>query len=171
MVPVVRLYLEGDGYRVYENPDGSDYFDLAARRDGEVGLVELKLDRDAVVLYQALRRRAWGDWAAVALASERAARRLAERPSSEARASVGVWWVKGDGVEVLRPALRWGRASDTPVLSAARAQFEEWLDRVDRGEIPPGVRWEGLQREVGRLSQGRRFREWTLEEALGREQR
>ncbi len=167
MLPVVRRHLEEEGYRVYANPDGSDYFDLVARRAGEVGLVELKLARGGPVFYQALRRRAWGDWAAVALSSEGPARRLAETSTHPLRTPVGVWWVHADHVEVLRPARRRDVPLDSPVLRAARAEFEQWLDRIDRGELPPGVRWEGLHREVGRISKGRRFREWTLEEASG----
>jgi hypothetical protein len=165
MWPIVGRYLEEQGYRVYVNPDGSDYFDMVARRDGEVGLVELKLDRGAAVLYQALRRRAWGDWIAVALASEGAARRLAGATGHPLRAAIGVWCVHLDRVEVLRAAVPRRRPLDSPVLCAARAEFARWLDRVDDGEIPAGVRWEGLHRDVRRVSKGRRFREWTLEEA------
>ena len=166
MVPAVRRFLEEQGYRVYENPDGQDYFDLAARRDREVGLVELKIDRAGTVLYQALRRRAWGDWTAVALASGPAARRLAAASRSHpARDAVGVWWVHGSQVDVLRTARGWPLPADAGPLREARESFLGWLDRVDRGEIPPGVGWDGLSREIGRLSGGRRFREWTLEEA------
>lgn len=166
MLPAVRRHLEQEGYRVYENPDGKDYFDLVARRGAEVGLVELKLEQGRVVLYQALRRRAWGDWTAVALAAEAPARRLLGSATSALRAPVGVWWVHDGQVEVLRPALR-RRSSFSPPMVEARRRFDEWLDRVDRGEIPSGALWEGLQREVGRLSHGRRFREWTIEEAVG----
>lgn len=169
MLPTVRTFLENQGYRVYPNPDGSDYFDLAARRGTEVGLVELKLDRASQVFYQALRRRAWGDWTAVALASRPAAERLVALPSAPARARVGIWWVGHDRVEVLRPARSFEPPPDAAPLHEARAAFESWLDRVDRGEIPPGATWEGLHREVRRLSGGRRFREWTLEEATAEE--
>lgn len=166
MLPTVQRFLEAQGYRVYVNPDGADYFDVVARRGEEIGLVELKLAQGTAVFNQALRRRAWGDWTAVGLAAEGPARRLiAETSARPLRAVVGVWWVHGDAVEVLRAAALRPPAEGASVVREARARFAGWLDRIDHGELPAGVQWEGLQREVGRISQGRRFREWTLEEA------
>ena len=165
MVPALRHHLERQGFQVYPNPDGTDYFDLVARRGGEIGLVELKLNRGGAVLHQALRRRAWGAWTAIALASERTARRLVTAPTSRLRSAVGIWYVQGETVEVLRPARLTPDRTRSEMAGAARAELGRWLDRVDRGELPPGVRWEGLRYAVGRFSGGRRFKEWTIEEA------
>lgn len=103
LAPPVSTHLESEGYRVWVDPDGTDYFDIIARRGPTIGLVELKLDDGRTVLRQALRRRGWADWVAVAVPDERLARRIAERPVAERGHRVGVWWVEPDRVQILRP--------------------------------------------------------------------
>jgi len=158
-------YLERAGYRVYENPDSTDYFDLVARRGDEVGLVEAKVSGSREVLVQALRRRAWGDWVAVVLPSRTAAERLAARTSGTRAAPVGVWVADAGGqVRVVREAARWVRAGDDDPFADLRARFRSVLDRIDSGELPPAVRWGGVVGSVRRASGGRGFKEWRLDE-------
>jgi len=164
VVAAAAAYLAGAGYRVYPNPDAGDYFDLVARRGDEVGLVEAKVSGTRTVLVQALKRRAWGDWVAVALPSETAARHLIERTDGTRAAPVGVW-VTGQGtVRVLRPAGSWVRPGAADPFAELRRRFRTVLDRIDSGEIPPDVRWAGVVREVRRASGGRGFAEWRLDE-------
>ena len=167
-VEVVRSaarYLEREGYRVYPNPDSTDYFDLVARRGDEVGLVEAKVSGSREVLRQALRRRAWGDWVAVVLPSAIAAERLASRTAGLRAAAVGVWAVTEDGgVRVVRPARRWVPEGNDDPYAELRTRFRTVLDRIDSGELPPTVRWSGVVGEVRRASGGRGFKEWRLDE-------
>ena len=168
IVAAARRHLEADGFRVWVNPDGRDYFDLVARRGSEVGLVEAKVAGSAQVLAQALRRRAWGDWVAVVLASERAAWRLADRTARSRAAPVGVWWARrGTGVTVVRPARPWPAPGDADPFAPLRARFARLLDALERGEIPDAVTWDGVVREVRRASGGRGFQEWRLDEPVG----
>jgi len=164
LVEVVGRYLAGEGFRVYVDPDGQDYFDLVARRAGEIGLVEVKVRDARAVLAQALRRRAWGDWSAVALGSARSAERLVGRTSSTRAAPVGVWSVGPDTVRVHRAARRWRPAGGDDPYAALRERFRRWLDQVD--EIAPdgSVHFRGVPGEVRRLSGGRSFSEWRLDE-------
>jgi len=158
-------YLEREGYRVYPNPDATDYFDLVARRGDEVGLVEAKVSGSREVLVQALRRRAWGDWVAVVLFSTTAAERLAARTADTRAGPVGVWAMNDDGsVRVVRPAGRWVREGDEDPYAELRSRFRAVLDRIDSGELPPTVRWAGVVGEVRRASGGRGFKEWRLDE-------
>jgi hypothetical protein len=167
IVEVARAYLVGLGYRVWVDPDGHDYFDLVARRGDEVGLVEAKVSDARTVLSQALRRRAWGDWTAVVVATERMARGIATRTNGTRAGPVGVWWTRAGSVEVLRPAHRWtGPAQDDPYADI-RARFRRVLDALESGELPAGVAWDGVLREVRRASGGRSFAEWRLDEPGG----
>ncbi|MGC2205510.1 MAG: hypothetical protein WA719_06260, partial [Thermoplasmata archaeon] len=100
LVAAARRYLESEGYRVWVDPDGRDYFDLVARRGREVGLVEAKVAHSRAVFAQALRRRVWGDWVAVVVSSERSAKALAARTAGRRAAPVGVWWARGENVTV-----------------------------------------------------------------------
>jgi len=102
LVRTVAGYLAEQGYRVAVDPDGTDYFDLVARRGEEVGLVEVKVGDSKAVLAQALKRRGWGDWSAVALGSVRAAERLSNRTASTRAAPIGVWSVGPEAVRVHR---------------------------------------------------------------------
>lgn len=161
----VRLHLERMGYRVWVNPDGRDYFDVVAIRGEEVGLVELKLADGPRVFSQALRRRAWGDWVAVAVASERSAERLVRRRTTPLASRVGVWVVRDDAVEVRRPCAPW--SGDAASYGNERRLFRAVLGQMERGEIPAGAEWAGVLRTVRRASTGRGFAEYTIEELSG----
>jgi len=166
VVATAARFLEGKGYRVYPNPDANDYFDLVARRGAEVGLVEAKVSGSREVLAQALKRRAWGDWVAVVLPSERAAERLAARTNGTRAAPVGVWATTGSSVRVVRPAGEWVRRGEEDPFSDLRERFRSVLDRIDSGELPADVRWEGVLGAVRRASGGRGFKEWRLDEPV-----
>ncbi len=157
-------HLEARGYRVRVNPDGTDYFDLVARRANEVGLVEAKVGDARAVLAQALRRRGWGDWSAVVLASTRAAERLAARTRGTRSEPVGVWSAREGSVTVHREAKAWVRPDQPDPYRALRERFRRVLDALDSGGIPPGARWDGVGSAVRRASGGRGFAEWRLDE-------
>ncbi|MGI0155901.1 MAG: hypothetical protein ACREDE_07205, partial [Thermoplasmata archaeon] len=133
VVEAARRHLERSGYRVWVDPDGRNYFDLVARRGREIGLVEAKVADGRRVLAQALRRRPWGDWVAVVLASERAARALGERTRSTRAAPVGVWYLQGEEVSVVREARPWSSNSATDPFAELRARFARILDAIDSG--------------------------------------
>jgi len=164
VVDTAATYLRGLGYRVYPNPDSTDYFDLVARRGDEVGLVEAKVANSRAVLVQALKRRAWGDWVAVVLPSERSAQRLAARTAGTRASPVGVWVASDGQVQVVRAAGPWVRPGETDPYAELRVRFRTVLDRIDSGEIPPDVRWAGVVSTVRRASGGRGFSEWRLDE-------
>jgi hypothetical protein len=164
IVAAVAAHLENLGYRVRVNVDGIDYFDLVARREGEVGLVEAKVSDARTVLVQALKRRAWADWCAVALAGERSARRLAARTSGGRAEPVGVWCVRAGRVEVVRAPRPWVAPGVDDPFADLKARFRAILDALESGEIPSGVGWDGVVREVRRASGGRSFSEWRLDE-------
>jgi hypothetical protein len=164
IVDVTRAHLEELGYRVWVDPDGHDYFDLVARRGDEVGLVEAKVAAPRAVLTQALRRRAWGDWTAVVVASERTARGLVRRTDGTRAAPVGIWWVDGRSVRVGRAAAPWVRSGSDDPFAPLRERFRRILDAVEAGELPAGIPWDGVVREIRRASGGRGFAEWRLDE-------
>lgn len=165
VVQCAATFLEAAGYRVYTNPDSTDYFDLVARRGDEVGLVEAKVSGSREVLSQALKRRAWGDWVAVVLPSPTAAERLAARTTGTRAEPVGVWVAEEGGrIRVVRAAGRWVRAGENDPFVELRARFRSVLDRLDSGELPAEVRWAGVVGAVRRASGGRGFREWRLDE-------
>ncbi len=170
VVRTAATFLEQQGYRVYPNPDSTDYFDLVARRGDEVGLVEAKVSGSRAVLVQALKRRAWGDWVAVVLPSEKAAARLAERTDGTRAARVGVWATHEGSVRVVRAAVPWVRPGEEDPFSDLRVRFRSVLDRIDSGELPTDVRWAGVVRAVRRASGGRGFAEWRLDEPVDREE-
>lgn len=164
LAPPVRAHLEALGYTVWVDPDGSDYLDLVARRGGEVGLVELKVADWKKVVAQALRRRGWGDWVAVALPSPGLARKAVERPATPRGRRVGVWLVRDGRVEVLRPAEPLVAPGESPPFPEMRAALLELTDRLLAGELPEGVGWglAGAARTAdGRL---RTTRDWRLPE-------
>ena len=167
VVEAARRYLEAQGYRVWVNPDGRDYFDLVARRGREVGLVEAKVAGSRAVLTQALRRRAWGTWGAVVLASERSARNLGRRTLGTRAAPVGVWYVVGDTVREVRAARPWIPDGADDPFAELRARFAKVLDALEDGEIPESAAWDGVVGQVWRASGGRGFREWRLDEEPG----
>jgi hypothetical protein len=167
LVDAARRHLEAAGYRVWVDPDGRDYFDLVARRGREVGLVEAKVQGAKAVMVQALRRRVWGDWSAVVLRSERSARGLAARTADSRSGPVGIWFVHGTDVRVVRPARPWVAPGADDPYTELRERFRRILDGLESGEWPAGVRWDGVVREVRRTSGGRGFSEWRLDEPPG----
>lgn len=168
LVRIVARFLTEQGYRVAIDPDGTDYFDLVARRADEVGLVEVKVADARAVLAQALKRRGWGTWGAVALGSARAAERLASRTQNTRAAPVGVWSVGQETVRVHRPARAWVQPGGEDPFDSLRSRLRRWLELLDTGELPPGVRWDGVPGSVRRASGGRGFAEWRLDEAFER---
>jgi hypothetical protein len=164
LVARIAAHLAERGYRVYVDPDRRNYFDLVARRGDEVGLVEAKTSDARTVLRQALVRRAWGDWCAVAVGGERAARRLADRTRATRAEPVGIWAVLPDRVAEIRPPRPWSGSTDPAPYRALRDRFRSILDAVDRGELPVGLVWDGVPGAVRRASAGRAFAEWRLDE-------
>jgi hypothetical protein len=164
VVAATARFLEGRGYRTWTDPDGTNYFDLVARRGDEVGLVEAKVANARVVFTQALVRRAWGDWVAVVLASRRSAVALEARSRRSRAEPVGVWSCAGDAVEVLREARPWSTGGADDPYAPLRARFRGVLEALDRGDVPAGLSWSGVPRTVRRVSGGRSFREWRLDE-------
>lgn len=156
--------LEQRGYRTYLDPDGSDYFDLAARRDGEVGLVEGKVGAPSALLTQAVVRRPWADWVGVVVPSARTAERLVARTAGRRAAFVGVWSVEGERPREHRPAAPTHPPGDTDPFARTRERLRRTLAALDGGELPGAVRWSGVVAEVRRASAGRRWREWRLDE-------
>jgi hypothetical protein len=157
-------YLEGQGFRVRTDPDGTNYFDLVARRGDEVGLVEAKVSDPRTVLVQALKRRGWGDWTAVVLGSAVSATRLAARTEKGRAAPVGIWSIDGETIRVHRAARPWVAPGRDDPFAEQRALFRRVLDRVESGEIPEPFRWDGVMSAVRRASGGRGFAEWRLDE-------
>ncbi|MFG1530350.1 MAG: hypothetical protein AAFA34_03645 [Thermoplasmata archaeon] len=164
MAQVAARYLEGQGYRAWIDPDGQDYFDLAATRGTEVGLIELKAHSPAHVLAQALQRRAWGDWGCVAVGTLRGAERLVEQTREGLAHRVGVWWIQGTEVRVLREPEAWPATPSNDLFERPRRRLRERLRQLNEGTLPPGLRWTGLATARRRLSGGRGFGEWRLEE-------
>jgi hypothetical protein len=136
-----------------------------ARRGDEVGLVEVKVRDARAVLAQALRRRGWGNWSAVALGSDPAARRLAARTTGTRAAPIGIWTVTAESVRVVRPPLPWVRPGETGPFDELRGRFRDWLDLVEQVAGSPTLRWSGVPGAVRRASGGRGFAEWRLDES------
>ncbi|HTT73191.1 MAG TPA: hypothetical protein VMG99_03465 [Thermoplasmata archaeon] len=164
IVAIAAAHLNALGYRTWRDLDGGDYFDLVARRGDEVGLVEAKVGDARTVLAQALRRRAWGDWTAVVLAGRRSAERLEGRTRATRAAPVGVWCVADGRVVELRPARPWVADGADDPFAPFRSRFRAILTALERGEIPASVAWDGVPRTVRRVSGGRAFAEWRLDE-------
>jgi hypothetical protein len=163
----VRAYLESLGYRVWVDPDGTDYYDVVARRGREVALVELKLSDGRTVLRQALRRRGWADWAAVAVPSERLARRIAQRPVAERGERVGVWAVVGDELRVVRAASPFVGPGEVDPFERLKVALHERLDLLEAGALPEGIAWHLLAASRRDLPGARSTRDWRLEEFRG----
>jgi hypothetical protein len=168
ILEVAAAHLRSEGFRTYRDVDGTDYFDLVARRGEEVGLIEGKVADARTVIVQALRRRAWGNWVAVVLGSRTSATRLERRTAATRAAPVGIWAVEHGALTVLRPAAAWAAPGEDDPFRELRLRFRRILDAVDRGEIPAGVRWSDVNREVRRAAGGRRFAEWRLDEGRSR---
>ncbi len=159
----VLAHLAARGDRAWASPDGHDYFDIVAVGPSGIGLVELKVAAAGKVFAQALRRRAYADWVAVAIPSERAARRLLGLPQAPLARRVGVWAVRPDGtVHELRAAEPIVPEDDP--FAPARARFRELVEALLDGGLPEGVDWSGT-RGPGLPGPGRRStRDWRLEE-------
>jgi hypothetical protein len=162
LAPAVARHLEGLGYQVWVDPDGSDYFDIVARRGNEVGLVELKLSDWRSVLSQAQRRRGWGDWVAVAVPRASIAQRILRESVGRWTEKVGVWRVRPDGLDVLRHAMPLRYDGEDP-FAPLRAHLRESLDLLADGVLPPGTGWRFL-----RMPRPKVGRETTLSTALWR---
>ncbi len=164
LAPAVRAFLEPRGYRVWVDPDGTDDFDIVARRDREIGLVELKIADGPKVLGQALRRRAWADWVALAVPRESLARRILARPVAERGERVGVWWVGSGTLRELRAPRPLVAPGEPDPFAARRREMGERLDLLESGALPGGVAWN-LRSGSRRSLAGRRgTSEWRLEE-------
>ncbi len=160
----VRQHLERDGYRVWVDPDGSDFLDVVARRGPEIGLVELKVADWRKVLAQAIRRRGWADWVAVALPKRSLAEKLLAAPQASRARRVGVWVVDAGAVVVLRPAAPLWAAGEPHPFPELRERIESLTDLLESKTLPEGVRWN-LPGSRGRLPGGRRgTRDWRIEE-------
>ena len=164
IVRCVARSLEAQGYRVRIDPDGTDYFDLVARKDGEIGLIEAKVAHPREVWAQALRRRGWGDWNAVVLARPVSAERLAARTAHSRGSPIGVWSIDRGEVRVHRPARPWVAPPAPDPYAELRERFRRILDALEDGTLPPDARWAGVPRAVRRASRGRGFAEWRLDE-------
>ena len=164
----VRRHLEGEGYTVWVDPDGTDFFDVVARLGDVVGLVELKISDTRKVLGQAVRRRGYADWVAVALPRESTARRVLTRPIPSPGDRVGVWWVDGGSVKVLRAATMRPRGDNDPFAERRRGLFE-LLDLLELGRLPTGVRWSHITSGRARPPREIRLDEFPEPEKLGPE--
>lgn len=162
-VPVER-YLAPLGYRVWVDPDGSDYFDVVARRGEEVGLIELKLADWKGVLAQAVARRGWGSWTAVVVPRESLGQRLLAHPRNERTARVGIWLVRGGTIEILRPAAPSIAPGENDPYESLRAEFRHLLDAMESGVLPPKVGWTYLRGWARFQQGGRPAKSWSLEE-------
>jgi hypothetical protein len=160
LAPAVTAHLTGLGYRVFVNPDGTDYFDVVARRGSEIGLIELKVADYRKVFAQALRRRGFGDWVAVVLPTERRVRRCLDRPAPPLGEKVGLWFVNEGKLEVVRGALPLYEDGREGPFPEQRRQLEELLDHLEGGRIPPGTTWGFVRHSPG----GRSTRDFRLEE-------
>jgi len=144
LVAATARHLEERGYRVYVDPDGSNYFDLACRRDDDVGLVEAKLGNPTQLLNQALRRRAWAGWVAVVVPSPRTAATIVRASAGRRAEPVGVWCLARGAVSVVRPARSFDRRR-RPVRRAP-------------GAVPDDARPDRRRRAARRAPVGRPLR-------------
>jgi hypothetical protein len=156
MLAWVRPFLEKLGYSVYASPDGADYFDVVAVRDQEVGLVELKVADWKHVVTQAVDRRDWADWVAVALPRASLAQRVLTKTANGPGRRIGVWVVQSDRLDVLRLATSPG-PSATVSEQRWRHRLKELLDDTAGAQLPGDVHWS-----VGRPD--RRRGSWRLED-------
>ena len=164
LLEAVAAELTARGYRTYLDPDRTDYFDLVARRENEVGLVEGKVGDARAVLAQAIRRRPWADWVAVVLGSERSAARLVQRTNGRRTGIVGVWSFENGRLQELRTAGRTHATDGADPFRETRARLLRLLVDLDQGLLPPGVRWSSVASAVRKASAGRGFAEWRLDE-------
>ena len=163
--PVSR-FLEDQGYEVWFDPDGTDYFDAVAVRGEEVGLVELKVADWRRVREQALLRRGWGDWVAVVLPRRSLAERAAGRMGPARAQRVGIWYVEDSQIHVLRESVPFLRPGEVDPFPGLKAHLQELLAGRRSGVLPPPIAWRpmdlphGVTRRRGALS----GKAWKLEE-------
>jgi hypothetical protein len=160
----VERFLTSQGYRVWVDPDGSDYFDVVARRGEEVGLIELKLADWKGVLTQAVARRGWGSWTAVVVPRISLGERLLAHPRNERTSRVGIWCVREGSIEVLRPAAPSIAAGEADPYEPIRAEFRHLLDAMETGALPPKVGWTYLRGWARFQLGGRPAKAWSLDE-------
>jgi hypothetical protein len=161
---VAARYIESRGYRAFIDPDGHDYFDLAALRGREVGLIELKAGSPGPVLHQALLRRAWAEWGCMAVGSRRGAEGIVARTREGPGRFLGVWWIHRGEIQVLREHEPWPELPGEDPLALPRRLLRVRLERLSEYRVPEGIRWAGLPGWRSKASGGRGFREWRLEE-------
>ncbi len=164
LAPAVEHHLASMGYTVWVDPDGTDYFDVVARKGTTIALVELKVADGRTVLRQAIRRRGWADWVAVAVPTEGLAHRIAERPVAERGRRVGVWWVDGEEVRVVRAAEPIVTPGSTDPFLRLKQEMGERLDLVAAGALPLKVAWRMPLASRRSLPGGRSTRDWRIEE-------
>jgi hypothetical protein len=165
LAPPVRRHLERLGYAVWVDPDGSGFFDIAARRGEEILLVELKRTDWRELLRQAVARRGYADRVAVALPRRSLAERLLARSGAGTARCVGVFVVDVRGGEIveLRPAEPWPE-STRALFARGRQELGALLDGLASGGLPPGVGWGGFPQRPAHRPGGRAAREWRLDE-------
>lgn len=163
LIAPVRAHLEAQGWRVWPDPDGEDYFDLAARRGDEVGLIELKKTDWKTLLRQAMERRVYADWVAVVLPRRTATERLRARASGPSLQPIGIWTITDGRLEELRPATPWPEETRA-LFPEHRAALRRLLDHREAGTASEGIAWSSFARWTRSAGGGRSAREWRLDE-------
>lgn len=96
----VKTLLEADGWKVFRDPGGGDFFDIACYRgnglDAEVLLVELKLTDWFKLYQQAVVRRIYGDYVAVAMPKMKHLERIKQ---ADKKGNIGIILVADWGAE------------------------------------------------------------------------
>jgi len=165
--PVLR-FLKGRGYTALVDPDGHDYFDVVALRGPELGLVELKVGHAPEVFRQALHRRGWADWVAVVVPRKTQALRLLRRAGPPPTQRIGVWYLDGGSVQVLREARIFAEEERERLFPGWKDHLRECLEPLTTGS--GGARIEGIRLGVPpRPPRSRRRpggKVWRIEELL-----
>ena len=164
----VRTYLESHGYRVWVDPDGTDYYDIIARRGRD----------DRPRRAQALR---WPDGPSAGATAPRLGRLGrgggAQRAARPADRRVGPWRSAASGSASGRSsATRSGSSGpprpfvgpgETDPFERLKASMHERLDLLEAGTLPEGVAWHLLATSRRELPGRRSTRDWRLEEFRG----
>jgi hypothetical protein len=153
MALVLGPFLSQCGFRVWVDPDGSDYFDMIVQRGDELGLIELKVSDWKRVLVQAVERRAWADWVAVAVPRRSLTKRLLARSTGPVSQRVGILVLDQGHVEVLRPATACGPADLSRPPPELRARLVELLAVSSAEGVGTPIQWSLpiRRRQVGAL--------------------
>ncbi len=162
----LAAHLEPRGYRLFFDPDGTDYFDAIALKGEEVGLVELKVADWKRVFHQALIRRGWGDWVALLLPRRSLAEKVLARAAPAAAQVVGVWCMEEGKVRELRPAVPSSGAPGREAFEPLRRHLRESLAMLESGLLPEGVEWRIVHpvRRGGPRGRALDPKLWRLEE-------